>query len=66
MANDGLIEDPMWRTMRLDRQDPRAVIVFRPYFPLQSPTLSYTPEFERPACALCWMPFDENALRIPA
>jgi hypothetical protein len=66
IANDGLIEDPMWRTMPLDKQDPRVVIVLRPYFPLQSPTLSYTPEFDRSACAHCWMPFDQNPLPIPA
>jgi len=66
IANDGLIEDLLWRTMPLDKEDPRVVLVLRPYFPLQSPTLSYPPELERPACALCWMPFDQNALRIPA
>ena len=43
VANDGLIEDPLWRTMPMDKQDPRVVIVLRPYFPLESPTLSYTP-----------------------
>lgn len=66
IANDRLIEDPLWRTMPWDKKHPRAVIVLRPYFPLQSPTLSYTPEFERPACAHCWMPYPPLPLSIPA
>ena len=66
IANDRLIEDPIWRTMPLDKQDPRVVIVLRPYFPLESPTLSYTPEFDRPSCAHCWMPVAPFPLSIPA
>lgn len=66
ISNDGLVEDPLWRTMPMDKQDPRVVIVLRPYFPLQSPTLCYTPEFDRPACAPCWMPFNQYPLPIPA
>ncbi|MBU6434295.1 MAG: hypothetical protein KGS09_17155 [Nitrospirae bacterium] len=66
ITNDKLIEDPLWRTMPLDKRDPRVVIVLRPYFPLESPTLSYTPQFDRPSCGHCWMPFIPVPLAIPA
>jgi len=66
IANDRLIEDPLWRTMPLDKQDPRVVIVLRPYFPLESPPLSYTSQFDRPSCAHCWMPVTPLPLSIPA
>jgi len=66
IANDRLIEDPLWRTMPLDKQDPRVVIVLRPYVPLGSPTLSSTPQCDRPSCAHCWMPATPFPLSIPA
>ena len=66
VADDGLIEDPLWRTMPLDKKHPRVVIVLRPYFPLDSPTLSYRPHFDRPSCAHCWMPTSLFPLSIPA
>jgi len=66
IANDRLIEDPLWRTMPLDKQDPRVVIVLRPYVPLGSPTLSSTPQCDRPSCAHCWMPATTFPLSIPA
>lgn len=66
IANDRLIEDPLWRTMPLDKKNPRVVIVLRPYFPLESPTLSYAPQFDGPSCAHCWMPVLPFPLSIPA
>ncbi len=66
IANDRLIEDPLWRTMPLDKKHPRVVIVLRPYFPLESPTLSYRPQLDRPSCAHCWMPTSPFPLSIPA
>lgn len=66
IVNDRLIEDPLWHTMPLDKRDPRVVIVLRPYFPLESPTLSYRPHFDRPSCAHCWMPTSLFPLSIPA
>ena len=66
IANDRLIEDPLWRTMPLDTKRPRVAIVLRPYFPLKSPTLSYHPQFERSSCAHCWMPTSFLPLSIPA
>lgn len=66
ITNDRLIEDPLWRTMPLDKKHPRVAIVLRPYFPLESPTLSYRPHFDRPSCAHCWMPTSPFPLSIPA
>jgi len=66
IANDRLIEDPLWRTMPLDTKHPRVAIVLRPYFPLKPPTLAYHPQFARPSCAHCWMPTSFLPLSIPA
>lgn len=66
IANDRLIEDPVWRTMPLDTKHPRVVIVLRPYFPVESRTLSYAPQFDRPSCVHCWMPVLPFPLSIPA
>ena len=53
VKNDGLIEDPLWRTMPIDRKQPRVEIVLRPYLPLFSADGCYQPQWEVPACINC-------------
>jgi len=55
VSNDGLVEDPIWRTMELDRQCPRVELVLRPLVSV-SPLLEGDVVNSVPGCPCCGLP----------
>ena len=58
VSDDGLIEDPLWRTMPLIRRGARVEIVLRPFLPL--PSVNYLPSLDGLGCPHCLMPFNRE------
>lgn len=61
IANDKLIEDPIWRTMPLDRQAPRTEIVLCPMIPFVSEGSWSQLLRAGLACPCCWFPLPSVA-----
>ncbi len=56
VRNDKWIEDPIWRTMPLDRTAPRTHLVIRPLIPISAAAPMLSPQFIEPKCPCCWYP----------
>lgn len=54
IANDKWIEDPVWRTMPMDRTNPRVELVLMPIIPF--PETGYVPPLSNAMCPCCWFP----------
>ncbi len=56
VSNDGLIEDPIWRTMELDRRSPRVELVLRPLVTV-NPVIDEHVGKLMLGCPCCALPF---------
>lgn len=61
IANDKWIEDPVWRTMPMDRTNPRVELVLMPFISL--PQTGYAPPLSNAMCPCCWFPL--SSLPLP-